>query len=264
MTYAYLLIITLVSIPICSAFEYKGLINCDNRTLSTTSYANDSFYTFNIEMDSAYLKLDSCGSQNIAQYEIGSSFNGNIATYKINSDPQNCSESELFYGPLLSGYYYLWFNKQPTASFGSFELTISCTTPNETIPYETIECGETISGSTIAPNDVIQYFQFETHQNLSTIIISTCWFSDYDTDIFLYDKDYNILAYNDYNPNYISYCSDYQSRYASGPLNAGEYIIGITGYHGARGNYDLVLSCVDYIPSDSCMFISDHIKVVHF
>jgi hypothetical protein len=73
--------------------------------------------------------------------------------------------------------------------------------------------------------------------------IDLCY-STYDTKVYVYDQDLNLIACND-DYYFSAPCWVYASRLESVPLQAGfTYYIVVDGYGGESGNYDLVVTCV--------------------
>jgi len=140
------------------------------------------------------------------------------------------------------------------SAVGSYDIALTCsnddpnpiTTAEPTEPTDDdcdstpieLECGAPVTGSTENVCNGEQRFVFEATTTMKTI--STCG-SDYDTMIFVYDSNDNLLDDNDDHRG----CG-LQSHIDNLSLDVGaEYYVILTGYSNAVGGYTIELTCQD-------------------
>lgn len=244
-------------------------ISCNDNSLTGVITEYSTEYLLNITSEATYLELDICGSEHIQSYSLNTKlFDESTGYYRsyllaTNSHSTDCNKSQIFYGPLISGLYEIKLNKWYNESIALYDLTISCMNFNESIiPYDIIKCNDKITGSTIYPNDVIQYYLFHTDKNLSSIYLDSCN-SDFDSDIYIFDGDYNYILYRDTGSCDVEWdLYLWQFTVSYGPIFAGDYLLlAITGFQGKTGYYEMELTCndADNSPFDiTALFVNEN------
>ena len=120
-----------------------------------------------------------------------------------------------------------------------------CNASNLSVSIETtITCNSYISGTIASSND-IKYHLFDNtiigNNETLSVLLDLCPSSNastFDTIIYLYDYELNILNMNDNSNN----CNNYQSQLLFKPIN-NQYLIGIGGSNSEFGTYRMKVSC---------------------
>ena len=124
-------------------------------------------------------------------------------------------------------------------------LVTFCNALDINIPIETtITCNSHISGQTNSSND-INYYLFNNSINkyneTYSVLFDLCPLSNastFDTIIYIYDQNLNIMDYNDNSEN----CMEQQSQITFHSMYQ-QFLIGITGNNSEFGTYFLNVSC---------------------
>ena len=109
---------------------------------------------------------------------------------------------------------------------------------------DSINCGDTLIGETISKTESEHYYLFNIYNATIYLYADSCE-SEYDTIITLYDYNMNEIASDD---GTNSNCDNYQAQLFYGPITLnGMYIIKISGYRSAFGNYTVEMNCYSTI-----------------
>ena len=130
--------------------------------------------------------------------------------------------------------------------FSGLVLLSPCYASNVSVPIEAIiECDSYISG-TIQSSDDIKYYLFDDvimlgYNNTYSVSIDLCT-SQFDTIIYLYDDNLNIIESND---NSEQCDNNHQSQLQFEPVAtfSTNYIIGIGGSNSEFGTYHIKVDC---------------------
>eukprot|EP01084_Bolivina_argentea_P296444 510574_1 len=131
-------------------------------------------------------------------------------------------------------------------SFVSTEQEIPCTEC-----MGEIKCGDELAGQLTSASD-INYYYFHPSNNLLSILFDSC-LSSYDTHLYLYDIDFNVLFEADDE----GMCGS-QAKLFIDLLSVAEYILGISGYgtmvNHVFGSWSISVVCDEITwPCDACI-----------
>eukprot|EP01084_Bolivina_argentea_P002505 4628_1 len=102
-----------------------------------------------------------------------------------------------------------------------------------------INCGDVVDGET-TKSDNTHYYLLNVYNDSIYLFADSCE-SNYDSDIYLYDENMDLLIFNDFSE--WDDCGKYQSHLFYGPLSTGMYIVAITGFEHSYGNYSMEIYC---------------------
>ena len=124
---------------------------------------------------------------------------------------------------------------------------------------DSIDCGDIVMGETTS-DEGEQYYLFNIDNGSIYLFADSC-LSDFDTVIAIYDYDMNEIAKDTGDSQSNALCNDYQARLFYGPLLNGMYVLEISGFFGATGNYTVEMNCYTIISQTCyvCIFSSTSI-----
>ena len=269
-----------LSVPI------EGIINCDANISGTIASSNDiKYYLFDdnytLNKNDAYsVLINLCPSPIASQFDtIIYLYDNELNVIDSNDNSKECDDerqSQLQFESATFSTKYIIGIGGSNSEFGTYHMSVDCDI-EETIPQSTtfvttnistsfgashppntttanmvirsnVSCGSYIEGDTNETHRRHAY-SFQT-QDSKQVLLSTCppgFDSSFDTDLYIYDKDLNQIAYNDWTED-INGCTRYLSQIKK-QLSSGTYIFVITGYEYAFGHYYLSITCSTVHPT---------------
>eukprot|EP01083_Nonionella_stella_P173965 601763_1 len=242
-----------------SPVSLTGSISCRNQYTSSTSFSTQThYYSFShtpSQYSSNTLMFDTCASSYdtfLYLYRDDTTIWTWIA--EGNNDGDCGSQEQLMIANAPTGNYVLGVSGHGGA-YGTYQLVIYCGSNHK--------CGSEITGSTSADYDIDYYRvtlslptiamanQYTSNGNIPAILFNGCTGgtgTDYDSVLYLYDTDYNELAFNDDS----DHCPNTESQLNYTDLAPGDYILGIGGYSSTDyGTYTIQFVCFE--PYDVCV-----------
>ena len=240
---------------------FEDHLYCGSHTTGSTTQAYDiNYYQFTLSGANNVpftVVFDTCGSSYDTWLHL---HHLNWTTIDSCDDCGDCATRTIMtIDDLYNGTYILGVGGYSTR-YGSYRLTINCSSehdtpspidstsseitpsPIESWPIEDdLTCDKTVDGYTSFARDINYYLINVTTTNDKeyTAIFKSCG-SDYDTHLYIYDENGNIIESCDD-------CGDCGTRtiIESQLTTNQQYILGIGGYRSHHGNYTVHMSCID-------------------
>lgn len=193
---------------------------------------------------------------NLLSFDPGKSFNLSVlsacdATFCIRKSSTNSSITDSV-SVVAGNKYYIVMDGEGVSDTGAFSFQISC--PQSTAPSgnicanaTTIECGQTVSGTTVGlSNNIVVYDACSNGQIESgpekVYVITTLATGDLTASLSnLGSNDLDIHILDACDSNNCVARDDNSATYNDAP--PGTYYIVVDGYQGAQGTFDLTVTC---------------------